>query len=202
MTKKRGSKISTPALIGELKCSGSSVAFDCQIRTEHPAGGRIISNERNSVKIEKPKLWEKCWKCWQPMGCPRCVYHPICTRCLVITDHDYFVEMGPLSNDRMSIERRGGRRGPPLSIYPQSWQTEYLLAHPDTATVEDQELYDRVKRKVAEISAKYAMPNPPGFHQREKERNRQVEELNEKRVSPADKSDWNNPTITDDDIPF
>lgn len=133
-------------------CVGSLVAFECKNQEAHAAGRRIRAAKHNSVKIDPQQLWDTCWKCHKPMGCPGCVANPICVSCLVITDHEFFIENGPLSNDLTSIARRDGRRGPPISLYPSGWQMEYLLAHPDTATTEDQVLFERFKRDMQKLT--------------------------------------------------
>lgn len=160
-----------------LICVGSLVAFDCKTQETHAAVGRIRWAKNNSVKIDPAQTWDACFRCHRPMGCPGCVMNPICTKCLVVTDYEYFIQHGPLSNDRVSINHRGERRGPPITVYPQEWQRDYMLAHPETATVEDQELYDRVKRMAEDMGRKSKMPRDMTHAERQRERNEQVEEL-------------------------
>lgn len=160
-----------------LVCVGSAVAFDCKNQEPHAASGRIRWAKNNSVKIDPAQLWDTCFRCRRPMGCPGCVSHPICTRCLVVTDMEYFIEHGPLSNDRVNVNHRGERFAPPIRVYPAEWRTAYMKAHPDTATVEDQELYDRFSRESRRLIEKSRMPRNPTKRDLERNRNSQVAEL-------------------------
>lgn len=167
---------SNTAIAGPI-CVGSSVAIQCGNFQSHPLGRLIRAANNNSTKINPPQAWDACWKCKRAMGCPACVPNPICRQCLVVTDMEFFIEQGPLSNDSFSIAARGDRRGPPISVYPSDWAREYFLAHPDTATTEDEELYQTYKRLEARIKAKVKMPHDPARSQLERERNAQVREL-------------------------
>lgn len=124
------------------------------------------------------QVYQVCFLCHAAMGCPLCSVHPICRRCLVIVDRDYFVRSGPLSNDSYSFEARGRRKAPTASAYPGSWVEDYILANPETWNLTDEELYLKYREMAIRFTRKTKMPR---VHLSDKElerrRNEQVEQL-------------------------
>lgn len=51
-----------------------------------------------------------------------------CDRCLVWCSQAALIHHGPLSNFPSLVHRRNGRKAPPLSAYPPSWQVAYRLS--------------------------------------------------------------------------
>lgn len=69
--------------------------------------------------------WPTCWKCRQPLGCPKCVSctrdEVFCEACLAWGTRDAFLAHGPVSNDPNQLRKRLGRMAPQADAYPQAW---------------------------------------------------------------------------------
>ena len=128
-------------------CDGSPCAFGAkQIRPHHTLNP-----------------WPNCWKCRQPLGCPKCVTgtadQVFCEGCLVWGTLDAFLLHGPIPNSPMLLHKRLGRRAPQADEYPSAWARQYTqserdfyeqLDHPSANTDEARRMLDVFSATVPE----------------------------------------------------
>jgi len=94
-------------------CDGSTVAF----------GAKNIGPHHTLTP------WPPCWRCQQPLGCPKCVSctpdEVLCEACLVWGTLAAFLQHGPITNDLHQLRKRGGKRAPTVEDYPPLMRAQY-----------------------------------------------------------------------------
>ena len=83
--------------------------------------------------------WPNCWKCRQPLGCPKCVTNTqteiFCESCFAWGTRAAFLHHGPVPNDPQVLRKRLGRHAPQAEDYPHAWLASY--AHGETDFYQD-----------------------------------------------------------------